>query len=139
MYVHVDAAHEVTGQHAETLDLDLAEFLGDFLERNSEKEITIFFEGDHGMRYGDWFKSIPAFQENRLSSFFMVASQNLLNQIDGSYDALSHNALRLNSKYDMRKTMIWLSGLPYGLELHSEEIFPSVNMFTEKAKNDRTC
>jgi hypothetical protein len=61
MYVHVDAAHESTGQHAQTLDDDLVEFLTEFLEQNRQKEVLIFFEGDHGMRYGEWFKSIPAF------------------------------------------------------------------------------
>jgi hypothetical protein len=59
--VHVDAAHEATGQHAQTLDDDLVEFLASFMEKNRDKEVVILFEGDHGMRYGDWFRSVPAF------------------------------------------------------------------------------
>jgi hypothetical protein len=61
MYVHVNAAHESTGQHAETLDVDLVQFLTDFFAENAGKEVVVFFEGDHGMRYGEWYKSIPAF------------------------------------------------------------------------------
>ena len=139
MYIHVDAAHEVTGQHAQTLDDDTVEFLQKFFAQNEDKEIVIFLEGDHGMRYGDWFKSVEAFQENRLSAFFVIASHDFLQSIPGSYDTLEHNSKLLNSKYDMRKTLIWLSGLPYGLSMKSQELFPCVNMFTEKANSNRTC
>lgn len=139
LYVHVDAAHESSGQHAATLDLDLKLFLEKFLEYNANNDVVVFLEGDHGMRYGDWFKNVEAFQENRLPAFFFINPHNLLKEIEYSYDTLHHNSLRLNTKLDMRKTLIYLSGLPYGLDIASEELYPAVNMYKEKVNNNRTC
>ena len=49
----MDAAHEATGQHANTLDNDLLYFLKKYLKEFSENsDIVIFLQADHGMRYG---------------------------------------------------------------------------------------
>lgn len=139
LYVHVDAAHESSGQHAATLDLDLEQFMKKFMEYNQDNDVVVMLEGDHGMRYGDWFKNVEAFQENRLPAFFFINPHSLLKNIEYSYDTLHHNSLRLNTKLDMRKTLIYLSGLPYGLEIDSQELYPAVNMYKQKANNNRTC
>jgi hypothetical protein len=39
----------------------------------------------------------------------------------------------------MRKTLIWLSGVPYGLTVTQPMKKPGVNMFLEKVNNNRTC
>ena len=49
-YLHFNAGHEATGQHAQTIDEDLVWFLQQILNDRS----IVLLEGDHGMRYGDW-------------------------------------------------------------------------------------
>ena len=62
IYTHINTAHEQTGQHAATLDADLAEFLEYYITTHSDQyEIVIFLHGDHGMRYGSWFSELPAY------------------------------------------------------------------------------
>ena len=54
LYVHLNGAHEGTGQHAETLGDDVKEFLQGFLkEFGEDNDIFIFLNADHGMRYGN--------------------------------------------------------------------------------------
>ena len=58
----MDTAHENTGQHAGTLDGDLAEFLDNYVkEYEKTHELVIFLHADHGMRYGSWHKDSAAF------------------------------------------------------------------------------
>ena len=52
--MHINTAHEGSGQHAVTLDLDMVEFLQRYLKAFGEKhDIAIFLQADHGMRYGN--------------------------------------------------------------------------------------
>ena len=137
--MHLSAAHEASGQHAETLDEDLRDYLRVYLERfSSSHDIVMLLEADHGMRYGDWYHHIEAFQENRLPVMFLIGSRSVLDDIPGVYDTLRHNSYRLNSKLDMRKTMLYLAELPYTQpsQSHSPEAF---NLFTEKIRDNRTC
>lgn len=138
-YLHVNAAHESTGLHAETLDLDLKGFLDDFMVKNAESDVVVFLAADHGMRYGDWFKSGEAFQENRLPAFFLISSRTVVDSLEGSLDTLHHNSFRLTSKLDIRKTLTFLSGFPSGLALDSDELFPAFNLYTQKIPNSRSC
>jgi hypothetical protein len=140
IYIHLSAAHESTGQHAETLDLDLVNYLDNYLtEFGKSHDVVIFLEADHGMRYGHWYRSVEAFQETRLPVFFVISHKKILDNIEYSYDTLQHNTLRINSKLDLRKTLIYLSGYPYGLNIQSKENYRAINLFTEKAYNNRTC
>jgi hypothetical protein len=140
LYLHLSAAHEATGQHAQALDHDLKVYLQSYLERfGKSHEVVIFIEADHGMRYGDWFNSVEAFQENRLPVFFVIAPNAVINNIECSLDTLKHNTFRLNSKLDLRKTLIYMSGYPYGLNISSTEQHEASNLFTEKIPDSRTC
>ena len=139
LYLHLSAAHEASGQHAETLDSDLRDYLKTYLEVYSHShEVMIMVEADHGMRYGDWYSDIQAFQENRLPVFFVIGSRKVLDEIPGVYDTLRHNSYRLNSKLDMRRTMLYLAELPYKQVTLPKE-FDAVNLFTEKIRDNRTC
>mmetsp|Transcript_33396 Transcript_33396/g.58545 ORF Transcript_33396/g.58545 Transcript_33396/m.58545 type:complete len:737 (+) Transcript_33396:58-2268(+) len=140
LYLHLSAAHEATGQHAQALDHDLKGFIENYLQTfGKTHEVLIMLEADHGMRYGDWFNSVEAFQENRLPVFFIIAPYSVLNNIEYSLDTLKHNSLRLNSKLDIRKTLIYFSGYPYGLNITSTEEYDASNLFTEKISDSRTC
>jgi hypothetical protein len=100
-----------------TLDGDLTEFLSDVYDRYSAThEIVTIMHGDHGMRYGDWFKDLGAKQEYRLPVFFLMTSSDLLSNIEGSITNLNNNALQLTTKRDMRKTLLYLTYQHVGVE-----------------------
>jgi hypothetical protein len=133
-YLHLNAGHEATGLHAETLDDDLVEFLKTYLEEFGEgSDIAIFLQADHGMRYGNWFKDLAAYQENKLPSFFFLGSRSLLDSREYSYDTILHNTQRITSKLDIRKTILGLVGL------NETFAYSALDLLSEKAKNSRTC
>ena len=139
IYMHLNAAHEASGQHAITLDADLLDFLQKYLKTFGEKhEIAIFLQADHGMRYGNWYQDIEAYQENKLPVFFLIASKSLLDRIPHSYNNLLENESRLNTKKDLRPTVNYLADMPY----FTPEKSPRgtyINLFTEIAFLNRTC
>jgi hypothetical protein len=139
IYLHINTAHEATGQHAGTLDDDLFTFLKQYLSYFSPNhEIALFLQADHGMRYGNWFQDIEGYQENKLPVFFLIASSSLLDRIPESYDKLITNTLRLTTKKDLRPTINYLADLPY---MVPSNVFKSkfINLFTQTASLNRTC
>ena len=133
LYNHLNAAHEATGQHAATLNDDIAEYLEDFLARFGEKyDVWIYLHADHGMRYGNWFQDTDAYQENKLPSLFVIASKSLLEQYQFSYHALKTNSERLTSKLDLRETTLYLGGIT---QTNKE----SINLLEKIANKSRIC
>lgn len=142
--LHIDTAHEATGQHAATLDPDLKEFLKAYLDWGEEKgqNVVIFLQGDHGMRYGRWFKDIEASQELKLPVFFLLAPKAFLQQIPGSEEHLWTNTFRLTSKIDLRAAILGLSQLPYGRQYPVHEdvyLNRAIDLFREDSPANRTC
>lgn len=133
LYNHLNAAHEYTGQHAETLNDDITEYLQNFIRKyGKDYEILIFMQADHGMRYGAFFHELDAYQENKLPAFFLIASKSLLEKYPYSYHALTINTERLTSKMDYRKTVLAMENI-------IEESAKSVDLFSETASKSRTC
>jgi hypothetical protein len=133
MYLHINAGHEGSGQHAATLNEDIKEYLENLLKNYEEfYDILIFFNGDHGMRYGNWYKEIYAYQEQKLPMLYIIASKSLLNQFDNSYHCLSENTKRLVSKVDYRKTALFIAGI-------EDKSIYSINLIGEIAPRSRTC
>jgi len=143
VYLHLNAAHEESGQHAATLDADLDLFVREYLGKMREShDVVLILQGDHGMRYGNWYKDIEAYQENKLPALFMVASEGLLDRIPNSYDSLWHNTQRLVSKRDLRATLLSLTELPYNTiyPVHSDPYLSrDYSLLTEKVSDLRTC
>jgi Protein of unknown function (DUF229) len=139
IYIHLNTAHEASGQHAATLDSDLIDFLSKYLEDFGQThDMAIFLQADHGMRYGNWYQDIEAYQENKLPVFFFIGSRSLLNKIPFSYDNLVSNTFRLTTKKDMRPSILFLSDVPYSNQQESES-GKFVNLFTQRARFNRTC
>jgi hypothetical protein len=112
IFTHFTAAHEMTGQHAATLNSDLKDFIQRYLEEFGEThEVVVLLHGDHGMRYGEFLSATESIQEHRLPAFFMIASHELLSKIEYSYDTLWQNTMRLNTKPDLRETMLHLGAI----------------------------
>lgn len=138
VYNHFGAAHEQSGQHAQTIDEDMTWYLKEYLTKFKDShEIVFFIMADHGMRYGDFESDTYAIQEHRLPAFFLLTKRDFLNNIPGSYETLKHNTERLTTKPDIRKTLLYLMNYQYNINYKDSSNF--VNLFTEKVKDTRTC
>lgn len=130
--MHLVAGHEATGQHAQTLDLEIRDFLEEILNR--PEEIAIILEGDHGMRYGEWWSTEEAAVEWRLPAFFFIASDNLLEKVPNSVQTLVHNTHRLTSKIHQRYMTLFLAELATGVNFNSTN-----NLLTTKTSDSLSC
>ena len=143
VYIHLNAAHEQTGQHAQTLDNDLATFIQQYTaDYGKDSDLAIMIQGDHGMSYGNWLRDIEADQEFKLPAMFLIAQTEFLDRIPNSFDALWHNTHRLVSKRDFRATVLSLFGEPYGgvYPVHEEKYLEDAYILTrEKVKDSRVC
>jgi Protein of unknown function (DUF229) len=141
IYLHLTAAHEASGQHASTLDLDLLDFLQKYLKTlGDDHELAIFLHADHGMRYGNWYQDIEAYQENKLPAFFLIGSKTLLDRIPNSYKNLLENTLRLTTKKDLRPTINFLADMPYkNFYIFDDNVGKFVNLFQQLSPLDRSC
>ncbi|OMJ93836.1 hypothetical protein SteCoe_3163 [Stentor coeruleus] len=110
-YINCLTAHEDSGTHINTLDIELVDFLKQLI--NTKDDLVIFLAADHGMRYGEWFKLENGSQEHHLPSFFLIVSKSIASELPLSDDILIHNTKRLVSKFEFRKTVEHLSMLPY--------------------------
>jgi hypothetical protein len=142
--LHIDTAHEATGQHAVTLDPDLTVFLRAYLAWGEERgqDVVIFLQGDHGMRYGRWFRDVEASQELKLPAFFILAPKTFLKRIPGSEGHLWTNTFRLTSKIDLRAAILGLTLLPYGANypVHGDVYLNNaIDLFREDSPANRTC
>lgn len=139
IYNHLTAAHEGSGQHAQSLDNDLKEYIEKYIQTFSKDyEIVIMLNGDHGMRYGDFLSDRESIQEHRLPALFVIANKELLGKIKDSEATLIHNTLRLTTKPDLRKTMLslahWQHDIPF--KYGKKNFF---NLISEKVPDTRTC
>lgn len=139
-YNHITAAHEQSGQHAQTLDKDLVWYLKQLVGKFSKQnDLIIFLIADHGMRYGNFKTGKYAIQEHRLPAFFLLSKRSFLDKMEYSYDTLHHNTFRLTSKPDLRRTMLHLANYTLGLPLSNRTNPRAVSLFSEKVPNSRRC
>lgn len=138
IYNHFTAGHENSGQHSQTLDTDLETYLKWFIDSHSQtSEVIIFVNGDHGMRYGEHMTKTKSIQEYRLPASFIIAKKSFLIELN-AVDNLSHNSWRLNSKPDLRESMIFLALWQNG-KRYVKDSEKAVNLFTERISDSRTC
>mmetsp|Transcript_5274 Transcript_5274/g.9677 ORF Transcript_5274/g.9677 Transcript_5274/m.9677 type:complete len:673 (-) Transcript_5274:10-2028(-) len=139
IFAHFTAAHEMTGQHAATLNDDLKNWIQQYLDELEEThEVVILLHGDHGMRYGEFLSAKESIQEHRLPAFFMIASHEFLKKFEYSYDTLTQNTMRLNTKPDLRETMLDIGAYAGGFEYEkNQENFYS--LISEVIPMSRTC
>ena len=141
IYAHFTTAHEASGQHAVTLDQDLRDFLQTYLTRfSADYEIAIMLQGDHGMRFGDWYNNMKAYQEHKLPAYFFIATRSLLKLVPNAYSIQHINTLRVHSKKDVRRTLMALMRYPDFTPFPQED--PSglyYSVFSEAIPGNRTC
>ena len=139
VYNHFTAAHENTGQHAATLDRDLRDYLDALVGiPDRHTDLVIFLMSDHGMRYGNYKSGAQAVQEHRLPAFFLISPKAYLAQVHKGTETLKHNSVRLTTKPDLRRTILGMASRLYGLA-NPDPPGAFIDLFTEKARNSRTC
>ena len=120
IYNHFTAAHETSGQHAQSLDKDLKDYLQWFIGTFGESHnLVILLNGDHGMRYGEHMSKTKSVQEYRLPASFIISKKNFLREV-ADLKTLQENSWRLNSKPDLRESMIYLARYQSGLALEAK-------------------
>lgn len=133
LYLHLNGGHEGSGLHAETMDQDVTNYLRELLTKHGkDNDIVLLLHADHGMRYGNWYKDLPAYQEQKLPSLFFITQREYLKTHEKGFTALTVNTERLTSKMDLRKTILHVAGI-------EEKTKYGVNLLTEIASKDRTC
>lgn len=139
VFAHFTAAHEMTGQHAATLDEDLRDYLRNYTEEfGKDHEIVILLNGDHGMRYGEFLTHQESIQEHRLPAFFFIARKDFLKNYSPETAAvLQHNTQRLNSKPDIRETILALADWQAGLQHTKHPRF--FNLLSDLIPDSRDC
>ena len=150
VFAHMNTAHEDSGLLISTMDKDTVNFLKKYLEQQQNTKTIIMITGDHGMRYGEWFKRLDGSHEHRLPLFLIIASNSLLESIPYSIDTLQHNSNRLTSKLDLYTTQQHLINLVdqnFDLNSHSYQLakrktsdrYDTISVLLEKVINNRTC
>ena len=146
-YVHLDAAHERTG-NIQTVDKDIVPFIEGLFDKFTKKNenFAMFLISDHGI-------SFPYLQYNmrnhlELTSpmgFFMIDKE--LEKKLGARENLYHNSRQLVGRMDMNFALKYLAHANYGnknqsyFEMLKEQLpVPSVyNLFKEKIPSERHC
>jgi len=151
IYTHLTTGHEASGTQIQTLDEDLTEFLQGYVTFAEKEgyEVAILLQGDHGMRYGEWYKNIAAFQEHRLPAFFSLCSRTLLDKFESAYDVIEHNRKRLVGKLDLyltAKSLMLAAFLPslyrnntIYASWRTGDLANSMSLFLAKIPNTRSC
>lgn len=146
-YVHLDTAHENTG-NIQTADKDLVFFINGLFELFSkhEENFALFLLSDHGLKFQklNFDERIHLEATSPMSYFFI--SKEVENELRAR-ENLWHNSFQLVGRMDINFAMKFLGHFPYGYsnidyfeEVKKEYNMPGVvNLFTEKIKVDRTC
>ena len=143
-YVHLDAAHENSG-NIQTVDDDLHNFLKSLINLfNSRNEtFLIFLIGDHGQKRKRMQFDIRNRYEGAQPLSFIITS----NHLSQYKETLSHNSKHLFSRYDLHLTLKDFSFYPYtknSESIYSElkkdlEVNDVVSLLKYKISPNRKC
>ena len=132
LFLHLNAAHEKSGQHTSTLNDDLTHFIDLFIkDYGKNNNIIILLQSDHG---SPWIsqQGINGQNEFKLPTLFIIANKSLMDKFPSSYHALNENTYRLVLKQDLRQTMLSVAGI-------SETSNGSIDLLNEIALKSRHC
>jgi hypothetical protein len=146
-YVHLDAAHENTG-NVRTVDKDLVAFIEKVLTwyKSNNQEIVLFILGDHGRINPRMQFNIKGFMDQRTPMTFIVGSAGVFDKI-GAKEILKRSTEELVGRYDINLSLKDLAFFPYErwnekqyLELKKNYPVKSVlSLFREVPDTKRTC
>jgi hypothetical protein len=146
-YVHLDAAHENSG-NVRTVDKDLKWFMQNTFEWYSRQgqEIVIFLIGDHGRINPALQFNIRGFLDQRTPMTFLIASRSLIQNL-AVEPVVKWNEKELVGRFDIHLSIKDIANYPYAHWNHSQylkqkiqlPVYDVVSLFREKANPLRTC
>ena len=146
-YVHLDAAHENSG-NVKTVDKDLAAFIAKTLDwyKSHDQDIVMFFIGDHGRLNPRMQFNIKGFMDQRTPMTFIVSTEGVINKI-GAKEILNRSTEELVGRYDINLSLKDLAYFPYerwneGQYLQLKNSYPVesvLSLFREVPHPKRTC
>lgn len=137
-YAHISLAHESSGRRLSTMDSDLRLFLSSLLGQFSshpEEDLVLLLCSDHGRM--PLVTSRESWQEKLLPVHLLITSKSISSKA-AVHETLKQNSLRLTTREDWHKSLIFLSHFPYlpDFSLNSSEDF---SLFTQLLSLNRTC
>lgn len=146
-YVHLDAAHENSG-NVRTVDKDLYKFIIRIFEWyiKEKQEIVIFLIGDHGRINPVLQFNTRGFMDQRTPMLFMISSKEVAGKLNVGQN-LEFNTKELVGRYDINLSLRDLAFYPYARWNESEyrdekrkyRVRDVVSLFREKVRKSRTC
>ena len=147
-YVHLSPGHESSGV-IKTADLDIKEYLEQFLEHFSqhpEEDFFLILMSDHGRGVGRLEFFTDFFTELRLPVTMFMANKEFISRI-GAGKRLEINGKRFIGRYDLHLTLKTLGLSPYGKlkQRDYEELKKNytvnepVSLIMEEANRNRNC
>ena len=146
-YTHLSIAHEKSGTRLKLADRDFPNFLKYILNyyNDIDEDIVFLLLSDHGRPKISPVK-IESNAEKMLPFTFIISNKAFIGKLK-AHNNLKINTNRLVSRYDLHKTLHFLSNTIY--EPNSEEIsneynnknpgLKKYNLFLENIPSDRTC
>ena len=146
-YVHLDAAHERTG-NIQTVDKDIVPFVQGLMEKFSKKgeNFAMFLISDHGIRFPYLQFDFRNHLELTSPMGFFIVDKEIERKLDAR-ENLYHNSQQLVGRMDMNFALKYLAHAGYGYKndsyfdwLKRKLPVPSVfNLFKEKIPRERGC
>lgn len=146
-YVHLDAAHENTG-NVRTVDKDLLAFFKDIFEwyKENNQDFVIFLLGDHGRINPNLQFNIKGYLDQRTPMTFLINSQGVTKALKNK-EILNFNKKELLGRYDINLSLKDIAYFPYTQMSESEynplkKTYPVkdvVSIFREKIAENRNC
>lgn len=146
-YVHLDAAHEATG-NVQTVDADLLHFIESLyklIEKRGEN-LVLSFITDHGFKFAELMLDVRSFAEATSPLGYFMISKRVENKLKARENLL-HNSEMLTGRFDLNLVLKYLAYFPY--EMPGKKYFDDikkeykvksvVNWLTEKASPTRDC
>ena len=144
-YVHLDAAHESSG-NIQTVDDDLVKFLQDLLLlfQSRNENFALFLISDHGNKHMGRIRwDIRGFFEAHVPMTHLIVSK----EVEHTWDArekLKTNRKRLLSRMDINLSLKHIAYFPYGKPANTNEIstyeFEGItSIFDDEIRENRTC
>ena len=144
IYSHLSVAHEKSGKRLKIMDESLLNFIQSTLDKHKSSNLAFFLISDHGRPGGS-----PVMADSRaeviLPFNFLIASQSIIKKLK-AHQQLKSNTKKLTSRFDLYKTLKFLSHFPYenyqNLKKTSQNIeteLPAYNLFLDDINERRTC
>lgn len=146
-YVHLDAAHENTG-NVRTVDKDLILFLKDIFQwyEDNGQDIVIFLLSDHGRVNPNLQFNVRGYLDQRTPMTFIISSQGVTNTLKNK-KILNFNQKELVGRYDINLSLKDIAHFPFTHLNESEyesmkkqySVDDVVSLFREKINKNRNC